>query len=498
MALENVEYTKRGTIDWAGLTNKIAEGVNQIGVDQKKAREENEAAFDQTNTLLNKPMNLEKQSLNTFVIDSSESARQQLLDAKRKLYNREITSAEYKKIAANLQEHWSNFAEQVKTADDRFKLYQERNTPDANGVIAASDAENFLMEQYLQAADLNNKKMVIGKDGTMYLQQVDPQTGQPTGELIDYRDFARPENMQINRINLPTAVENITGNWAVFQEWVDKGRGGELTIESVRKQPGYNQAKVNAVNAVVNNPKAALSVLVDNGIPGGGMYYTKDSDGEQMIAKKIAEQEAINGKPLTDDQKKMIRMSAVKWTKNAAGEFVPELTEEQMVFAKEVVDREIDMQMEYKMSGTPRQQWAQTYGPNAGGRGGNQNDYATYERLNEAWNSGDADSLRSMNPDYDFVWNSSGGVDVYEMKWMPPVKGADGKIKEEGKYIRARKIATAKQAKELARYIWRGSTKDEAEQMFDNEKAAYVNAGKTVDRRNELGGTSNKPKKFNG
>lgn len=468
--LENVGYVKRGTIDWAGLTNKIAEGINQIGVDQRKARQENEDAFKQTETLLNKPMNLEKQSLNTFVINSSDTARQQLLEAKRALYNREITSAEYKNIAANIQEHWQNFADQVKTADDRFKLYQERNTPDANGVIAASDAENFLMEQYLNAADLNNKKMVIGKDGTMYLQQVDPNTGEAVGELIDYRDFARPENMQINRINLPTAVENITGNWAVFQEWVDKGRGGELTIESVRKQPGYDKAKINAVNAVVNNPKAALSVLVDNGIPGGGMYYTKPSEGEQMISQKIAEQEAINGKPLTEDEKKMIRMSAVKWTKNSAGEFVPELTDEQMAFAKEVVDREIDMQMEYKMSGTPRQPVDYSGGRGRGGSGGDgSSNYSTYAKIRSSWKTGDMNALNNMNDDYIFKWDSKKKkVNVYKKQMVTPKKDGDPD------WVRGDFVGAASEALELSRYFYKGTGKVTPEQMFENERQAYL------------------------
>ncbi len=423
MALENVGYMSRGTIDWAGLTNKIAEGINQIGVDQKKAREENQATFDQTNSLLNKPLNLEKQSLNTFVISSSDAAKNQLLEAKRALYNREISSAEYKRIAANMQEHWQNFAEQAKTADERFKLYQERNTPDANGVIAASDAEDFLMEQYLNAADLNNKKMVIGKDGSMYLQQVDPNTGEQVGDLIDYRDFARPENMQINRINLSEAVKNITGNWAAFQEWTDKGRGGEETVESVRLQPRYEEAKINAVNAIINNPKAALSVIVDNGVPGGGMYYMKDTEGDRMIQEEIVKKEAAKGSPLTEDEKKQIRMSAVKFTKNDAGEYVPELTDEQMEFAKGIADRAIDMQMEYSITGSPRQQWSS--GGGGGGGGGSKDSVAinAYIASADAVTKGDFAGFDTDNYRFESKKDASGKPYVLIKRVLKDGKG---------------------------------------------------------------------------
>lgn len=380
MELKDIGYASRGTINWADLTGKIAEGINQIGVDRKKAIEENERILQETNTLLNKPLDLEKQSLTQFVLSSSSAAKEKMLAAKKALYNREITTSEYKSISANIIEHWQNFADQAKSADDRFKLYQERSTPDANGVVAASDAEDFLMEQYLNAADLNNKKMVIGKDGAMYLQAVDAE-GKAVGDLIDYRDFARPENMQINKVNVSEAVQNITGNWKSAQKWKDLGRGGEQTTESVREQKEYAAAKINAVNAIVNSPKAALSVLVDNALPGGGIYYTNDADGQRMVSEAIATakaQKQAAGAEWTKADEDAIKLSAIKWTKNSAGEFVPELTEEQMVEAKKAVDREIDMQMEYAISGSPRQ-------PYSSGGGSGTKDEAKQKQLYEGY-----------------------------------------------------------------------------------------------------------------
>lgn len=370
MALENVEYTKRGTIDWAGLTNKIAEGINQIGVDQRKAREENERVFSETNSLLNKPLNLEKQTLTNFVLNGADDYKKYALDLKKQLYDRKITSSEYKRLLANSQEYWQNFAEQVKTADDRFKLYQERNTPDANGVIAASDAENFLMEQYLNAADLNNKKMVIGKDGAMYLQAINPETGYGEGELIDYRDFARPENMQINRVDLSTAVDGMIGNWKSVETWKDLGRGGEISIDTIKNQPDYQLSKVKVATALTSNPKSAVSILVDNGVVDQGNYYTSDVDGQQRMQQAVAtakaEYEKI-GKQFTDADKKNIELSFVKFEKNSAGEFIPVLTEDQINAAKDRVAKEVDMQVQTAIDGSAKQQWASSYGGGSGG-----------------------------------------------------------------------------------------------------------------------------------
>lgn len=377
MGLKDVGYLGRGNIDWTGMSNTINSSITKLAEEQKKAIAENEAAFQETNKLLNKPLDLEKQSLNQFTINGADQYKKMALDLKRKLQNREITSAEYKTILSNAQENWMNFANQAKSADERFKLFQERNTPDQEGNVAASDAENFLMEQYLDAADLNNKKMVIAKDGSMYLQKED-------GSLIDYRDFARPENMGINKVNLNDAVANVTSNWKSFTQWKDLGRGGEMNVESIINQPEYKNAKIQAVNAIVSNPKAALSVIVDNAT-NGGIYYMNDADGkaqvEAAIAKSKAEKEAA-GLKFTDQDRKNIELSAIKFEKNAAGEYIPALTEEQMNFARETTGRAIDMQMEYSITGSPRQQWAAT---TSGGDGSSDKSGDIYPKLLRAW-----------------------------------------------------------------------------------------------------------------
>ena len=415
MGLEGVGYTRRGNIDWAGMSNTITTTIDKLGEQRKAAIAENQAAEKETNKLLNKPLGLEKQSLNQFAINGSNTYKEMALDLKRKLESREISSSEYKTILSNAQESWVNFADQAKTADERLKLFQERNTPDQEGKVSASDAENFLMEQYLDMADLNNKQMVIAKDGSMYLKKDD-------GSVIDYRDFARPENMGINKINLNDTVANITSNWKSFSTWKDLGRGGEINIKSIIEQPEYKNAKIQAVNSIVSNPKAALSVIVDNAT-NGGIYYMSDADGNtkvsEAIAKTKAEREAA-GLPFTKDDEKNIRLSAVKFEKNSAGEFVPALTEEQMAFARKTAETAIDVQMEYSISGSPRQQWAASSSNNAGGADGAVSDL--YPVLRGYWDLSktkgksqqSADNLSALTKGkFTFKWEK-GGLSIYK------------------------------------------------------------------------------------
>ena len=487
MSLKDVGYLSRGNVDWAGMSNTINSSITKLAEEQKKAIAENEAAFQETNKLLNKPLDLEKQSLNQFTINGADQYKKMALDLKRKLQNREITSAEYKTILSNAQENWMNFANQAKSADERFKLFQERNTPDQEGNVAASDAENFLMEQYLDAADLNNKKMVIAKDGSMYLQKED-------GSLIDYRDFARPENMGINKVNLNDAVANVTSNWKSFTQWKDLGRGGEMNVESIINQPEYKNAKIQAVNAIVSNPKAALSVIVDNAT-NGGIYYMNDADGkaqvEAAIAKSKAEKEAA-GLKFTDQDRKNIELSAIKFEKNAAGEYIPDLTEEQMNFARETTGRAIDMQMEYSITGSPRQQWAAT---TSGGDGTKPPAGGIYPDMLAAWElsltdrkSSEAKLTSMAKGDYIFRWEK-GGLSVY--------KDTDAILANQPT------ITGITNLQSLAPYIYGASGakgSDEAINMYKKEREEYraKNQSGSKPKSNNSGGASNSGGKARG
>jgi hypothetical protein len=356
----NVVLRSNTSVDWNKLTDKLGEQVAQIGKDREKAREELEQVYTDTVTKLQKPLNLEKQSLESLVIAGSNEVKNKLLDLKKKLYNREISTADYKRAASGYQEHWANLAEQVKTADDRFKLYQDRSTMNANGIIEGSDAESYLMEEYLKMSDINNKKVVVGDDGSMYLQKVD-SNGQPVGELIDYRDFSRPENMAINRVNLSESVDGMIGNWKSVDEWTMLGRGGEKTVSSIKNQDDYKLMKINVASALTSNPRMAVSILVDNGVINAPVYYSSESEKDKMLSQALITEKAkyeAAGLEFTDKEKKAIELSFVKFEKTPAGILEPVLTNDQLTAAKERAAQEIDYQIETKINASAPQPYS--------------------------------------------------------------------------------------------------------------------------------------------
>lgn len=482
MGLENIDYQSRAAVDWNKLTDKLGATVAQIGTDREKAREELEQVYTDTVTKLQKPLNLEKQSLESLVIAGSNEVKSKLLDLKKRMYNKEISPADYKRAASGFQEHWANLAEQVKTADERFKLYQDRSTMNADGIIEGSDAESYLMNEYLKMADLNNKKVVVGNDGSMYLQQVD-ENGQPVGELIDYRDFARPENMTINRVDLSSAVDKMIGNWKDVDKYRMLGRGGEETITSIKNQPDYKLMKINVAEALTSNPRMAVSILVDNGVINTPTYYSSESEKDAMLKQALATTKAqfdAAGKPFTDADKKAVELSFIKFEKTPAGVLEPVLSKEQMVAANQRAEQEIDMQIETKINANAPQ-------PYSGGANNGSDNYSRYAKIRDAWKSGDMNILNNMNDDYIFKWDpSKGKVNVYKKRYVTAKKKGDPD------WIQGDFVGAASEALELSSYFYKGSTKTTPEQMFENERQSYLQ-----DNPDEVsGGSNNKPSAY--
>lgn len=484
----NVDYQRRSTVDWNALTDKLGATVAQIGTDREKAREELEQVYTDTVTKLQKPLNLEKQSLESLVIAGSNEVKNKLLDLKKRMYNKEISPSDYKRAASGFQEHWANLAEQVKTADDRFKLYQDRSTMNADGIIEGSDAESYLMNEYLKMADLNNKKVVVGNDGSMYLQQVD-ENGQPVGELIDYRDFARPENMTINRVDLSSAVDGMIGNWKDVDKYRMLGRGGEETITSIKNQPDYKLMKINVAEALTSNPRMAVSILVDNGVINTPTYYSSESEKDAMLKQALATTKAqfdAAGKPFTDADKKAVELSFIKFEKTPAGILEPVLSKEQLVAANQRAEQEIDMQIETKIQATPPQQWASSGGGggNSGGSADGQGNYATYATIYDAWNNGNVAALNALSSRYKFTQNRDGSMKVEERRMTEGDKKGDPQKEQ------LTVITTVRNARDLAPFLWKRSTKMDPYQMFDDEKKRFQGAGLFNPNK---GGNSNDP-----
>jgi hypothetical protein len=423
MELKDIGYRQATTVDWAGLTDKIAKGISNIGVAKAKSDEETNKIYDETFKKLNEPQGLDNNTLTSFVLDGSKAYKDYALALHNKWKAREITSNDVKKRLSNAQENWVDFANQTKDVDARYKIFMDRAIPNENGVTEGSDAESFLISVWGEASDIKNKKPVIGEDGFMYMQS-------PDGSIVNFSNLSKPENIQIDRVDLPNAVDGLTSDWASSDVYKQFGRGGEMTTTSVKNQPEYKLMKINAVNALVSNPKTALSILVDNGAITGADYYYKDSDGDQKLQKKIIETKAnyeAVGKEFTAADQKKIENSLIKFEKDENDIWVPALTEEQMNLAKERTSQQIDISLDTKINASAPPVYAPNYGGgDANGGGGDAAPAAnplssTYAIIVNAWGKPNGS---------DILTNLSGGQFIFELAEGGGynVKDKDGKL----------------------------------------------------------------------
>ena len=399
MATEYAGYIPADSfVDYEALSGKLAEKIYGIG----KSREEQKTALDQAakdaEKLVNDPSIVgTNETFANVILGGADSARKNIWEWNRQLKNGDITPKQYKENINTLQDNWGMLAESAKTFDDRYKEIMRRQQDGE-----ASDLELEFGRRFGQMAEIKNSKIEIGKDGRVYMTKTDPNTGKIVGDFMDVRTMNRPENILVNKVNVDGNVAAVTEGWDPWTIWKDMGRGSEVTIEDIRQNPefGYMKASVAESIAPDSNPRAQVSVLTDNGVISSPNYYINDSEYAQMKQEaidRIKSTKRTAGQPetLTKEEMDRIDNSMIKLEKDpSSGIMNPVLTEEQKRLAKERVMKSVEIELERKVTGSPKQQWSSTSG--GGGGGTDQVDDTLYEKMANAWKNGDMTALNSL------------------------------------------------------------------------------------------------------
>lgn len=480
-------------VDWQALSSQMAEKIYGIGT----RRTEEKAALDQSakdlEKIVNDPSNLgQNQTLNTLILDGADNARTNIYSWNKDLKAGKITPKEYKERLANLNDYWSTLANSAKTFDERYQQVLERQQPDENGIVPASGFELELANRFGQLADMQNSKLQVSGDGRVFMTKVDPSTGGIVGDVIDVRTINAPENIVANRVVVPTAVENLTSGWDPWTTFKDLGRGGELNIEDVRQNPEFATMKAKVAESVASdaNPRAQVSVLVDNGVI-DATYYMNDAEYKQqkqsLIDEALQVKKTAGLKPeLSIDEMKQIELSLVKVQKDQSGIINPVLTDEQKKLAKDRVMQEVEIQMEKKITGSPKQQWSSSTGGGNGGGSGSGDDNAAmmagYRASLEAFGI-DTESVKSGNVQYTGQSNFNGLSRSYQYR-----KAKDGSVEvyaagttftEDGKAVDrygnpAQPRVVARKPKDLAQFIYGGQDVAKAQMKYEKARKMYL------------------------
>ena len=474
-------------MDWSGLANNVATKIGEVTSERQAQKDALDAsARELTNTISNSEMGA-SQTMNGLVLDGVDKGKMQIKKWNDQLKAGQLSPKDYKTKLTNLQDYWATFANSTKTYDDRYKLAVARQTPDENGKIPGSGFELEMVSKYGQTAELNGKSLQIGDDGTVNMTSIDPNTGEVTN-VINVLDINRPENMIDDRVDVSDQVDGFIKNWEPDTLFEDLGRGAERTITTLKGRPQYEimKSKVAETIASDSNPRAQLSVLIDNGVM-EAHFYDSPKDKEAARQEEIARQKQIlrtanQPEELTEKQLKDIDFGLVEVARDANGVYNPVLTEDQKKAAKERVKEDIDVKMSTKITGQGRA----VFSPNSGGGGKDEDGIAGWDMTQKIFssavpvgktsgtdnNSSLLSSLASKNPGLKFkkVKWKSGVEGVAIMKYVKDNKG--------GKWVDFINITNPR---DLAPYIYGTSNIDKSLNTWDAANAQGGGTPKQVE-----------------
>ena len=408
-------YQAPGQVDLGKSLANVAEMFNAAEEKRAAKRESEQKSLDESRKKINEIEQNSNQSQTELVGSGANKARDFILNLERMRKSGQITGAEFNRGMTNINDSWDSYAFTIKNMNERLAENIARQQAGEDGTPPPASA-NEIFNAKVQSNLMNtkNKDFMVAKDGTMYMIDKDDPS-----KPISLKSGGNIENIVDNRIDVPTLVSNGISNWGDFSV-----ETGATTQEGARLQKElYDAAKYDLVHSIVDkkNPRAIVSILMDNAGEDYDQYYTK-TEKEQLLNDAVTREEALKG-PMTPEQKSAFRSDyeknkMIEYVMDENGALQPVVTDKMINDAYNFVDQTVEMSVGSKT--TEDEPRATTRG---GGGGGGQSATPKVSDVEEqmvadaraAWKNNDVDALRrASNDQYFFVYSPDGGVNVFK------------------------------------------------------------------------------------
>jgi hypothetical protein len=345
-------------VDWAGLSSQLSTKLKTVETERQAERDAlSKMAFD-NETLVNSYVPGKDQTFNEMILRGADDARNKINYWTKELEAGRLNPRDFKTKQTNLKEYWGTLSNNAKNYDQRIA---DSLTRQQEGKAGALEAE--ILRNWTDATDVKSNSVVVGDDGRVYTSKFDKATGNPTGQVSDIRLLSIPENIQFDKIDLASQIENYTADWqpATMFAVDPNSENVELISESVMNQPDYDLMKKSVINAIApdSNPRAQVSVLADNGALDVNFYYNDDEYDQKYneMLSKLKEDKAILGEEVTQDDMDMIDLSLIKIGIDENDMYNPVLTDNQKNAVKEFISNNIDISSEDKITRRKSLEW---------------------------------------------------------------------------------------------------------------------------------------------
>lgn len=325
-------------VNWA----EIGKGLTDMLQEQTKIREEKRAAIDKATRdnlkALSEAPTGAHTGLNTWALEYADNARQAILLQDRLLKSGALKLKDYTVMRQNLNDGTDELFSVIKNFQTAFK--EKRDRMISNDPKNKSQAfEMDLMAYTEQFGDFSKSKAMIDPNNFMVnvgIMEPDPdnQGVMKVGKMIAPSGFLKKiQDTRVDYFDSSAAAEAASKSFGAFAEStiqeLSRLQGKVVTIEDVRKRPGYEEAINEELNSFFSNPFNMTSVLTND--------LVKDKNGRAYVSN-------ISGKS----------GNVIKYVFDPETNFYkPELTAEQEQAARDYMRRKIEQRLDIKIKEDP-------------------------------------------------------------------------------------------------------------------------------------------------
>jgi len=325
-------------VNWA----EIGKGITDMIQTEAQIREDKRTAIDQATRenlkrVAEAPVGTHE-GLNTWTLNYADSAREAILLQDRLLKSGALKLKDYTVMRQNLNDGTDELFGVIKNFQNTFKEKRDRlisNDP-AN---KSQQLEMDLMAYTEQFADFSKSAAIIDpRNFTVNVGLMEPDPNNKgvmkVGKQIATSSFLRKiQNTKVDYFDSDGAAEAASKSFGGFAQStiqdLNRLQGKVVTVEDVRKRPGYEEAINDELNSFFANPFNMTSILTND--------LVKDKNGKQYVSN-------ISGKD----------GNVIEFVFDAQTNYYkPNLTAEQVQAARDYMRRKIEQRLDIKLKEDP-------------------------------------------------------------------------------------------------------------------------------------------------
>lgn len=325
-------------VNWA----EIGKGLTDMLQEQTKIREDKKAAIDQVTrenlkSLAEAPTG-DHTGLNTWSLEYADNARQAILLQDRLLKSGALKLKDYTVMRQNLNDGTDELFSVIKNYQNAFKEKRDRMVSD-DPKNKSQAFEMDLMAYSEQFGDFSKSKAIIDPNNFMVnvgIMEPDPENKgvMKVGKMIAPAGFLKKiQNTKVDYFDSNGAADTASKSFGAFAESaiqdLSRLQGKVVTIEDVRKRPGYEEAINDELNSFFSNPFNMTSILTND--------LVKDKNGKAYVSN-ISGKEGNVIQYVFDPQ---------------TNYYKPMLTAEQEQDARDYMRRKIEQRLDIKIKEDP-------------------------------------------------------------------------------------------------------------------------------------------------